>query len=85
MLREVRRNAPPDPPRGRIGEGELGMFSLDCLQPPEEDVVLGVGDLRCIELVVGTICTLELLPKRRRFTANRLRQRASFGAIFTPS
>ncbi|MEZ5165294.1 MAG: hypothetical protein R2695_01945 [Acidimicrobiales bacterium] len=47
----------------RIGGGELGMGRLEIAQLPQEPVVLGVGDLRCVLLVVRRGMAIELGPQ----------------------
>ena len=52
--------------RRRVGRDELGMRRLDRLQLLEQRVVVGVGDRRRVEHVVGVRVTLELLAQLRR-------------------
>jgi hypothetical protein len=51
-------------PLGRtVRRLELGMLGLERLELAEEPVVLGVGDLRCVEDVIGVIGALDLLAQ----------------------
>ena len=47
--------------RRRLGCDELGVRLFDLAQLADQDVVLGVGDFRVVELVVPDVVVLDLL------------------------
>ena len=48
---------------GRVGGDELGIRLFDRPQLADEGVVLGIGDLRVVELVVPEVVVLNLLAQ----------------------
>ncbi len=66
----------PRPLRRRVGGDQLGVLGLQGQQPPHELVVLGVGDLRLVELVVAASCGTGPAPGAPRAGWRRPRPRS---------
>src|SRR5439155_383642 len=63
VLLERRRGLRADALRRAVGGAERGMLGLELLQLAEQAVVLGVGQLRLVEHVIGVVCALEEPPQ----------------------
>src|SRR5712692_584187 len=63
VLLERRRRFRADALRGAVGSAELGMLGLELLQLAKQAVVLGVGQLRLVEYVVGVVGALDEPPQ----------------------
>ncbi len=57
------RDRTAGPLRRRVLGDELGMLGLELEEAPDEGVVLGVGDLRLVELVVAPVVVPDQLPE----------------------
>src|SRR5581483_1364123 len=56
-------NVTAPPLRRRVLGDELGMLGLELEEAPDEGVILGVGDLRLVELVVAPVVVPDQLPE----------------------